>query len=513
MTAPIRPRPAAARPSPPGTPPPGGKPGPGILPAPRQLADLRAPFLGPFLVLIATRIAASWLTRAPAEDAFITFRYARNLASGHGLVYNPGESVMGYSSPLWTVWCAAGHALFGDPIAWSRVSATLADVVALVLVTHLLLRHATRAAAWTFAVFFAAWPYFAFASASGMEMSLLFALISLAAAAAGTIASGPALAALALTRPEGLAAALVISLRARGRDRVVAAALAAAGLGALAWQYGTIVPQSVASKAALYGLGGPWAGRFWWEWLSPALLGRYPGLGDTTMLALLTVVAAPSFYHGVRELWRVRSTRLAIAAAAAVGIWLGYALLGVAYFWWYLFVPLAGVALVAAVGLPQAVRGPLIPVALAALTASLWSVAPSLYVGRAQQEQVAFGGAADALRRSCRPGDRVLLEPIGFVGYYAPVVVIDEIGLVTPRVAERRRRGAGWYFDTIEAERPEWLVVRAGVLRTGDAFAGAGAPFRSGAERDSLLARYSPVTATGPEGEAGTLVLMRRLGP
>src|SRR5262245_14911733 len=37
------------------------------------------------------------------DDAFISFRYARNLANGNGLVFNPGERVEGYTNFLWTV--------------------------------------------------------------------------------------------------------------------------------------------------------------------------------------------------------------------------------------------------------------------------------------------------------------------------------------------------------------------------------------------------------------------------
>src|SRR5439155_1209101 len=38
------------------------------------------------------------------DDAFISFRYARNFAHGHGLVFNPGfERVEGYSNFLWVV--------------------------------------------------------------------------------------------------------------------------------------------------------------------------------------------------------------------------------------------------------------------------------------------------------------------------------------------------------------------------------------------------------------------------
>lgn len=37
------------------------------------------------------------------DDAYITFRYSRNLANGLGLVYNPGEYVEGYTNFLWVL--------------------------------------------------------------------------------------------------------------------------------------------------------------------------------------------------------------------------------------------------------------------------------------------------------------------------------------------------------------------------------------------------------------------------
>lgn len=36
------------------------------------------------------------------DDAFITFRYARNILAGNGFVYNPGERVLGTTTPLYT---------------------------------------------------------------------------------------------------------------------------------------------------------------------------------------------------------------------------------------------------------------------------------------------------------------------------------------------------------------------------------------------------------------------------
>ena len=37
------------------------------------------------------------------DDAYITFRYSRNLVQGRGPVYNPGEHVEGYTNFLWMI--------------------------------------------------------------------------------------------------------------------------------------------------------------------------------------------------------------------------------------------------------------------------------------------------------------------------------------------------------------------------------------------------------------------------
>jgi len=49
------------------------------------------------------------------DDAMISMRYARNLAEGHGLVWNAGQApVEGYTNFLWTLWMALVH-LAGAP--------------------------------------------------------------------------------------------------------------------------------------------------------------------------------------------------------------------------------------------------------------------------------------------------------------------------------------------------------------------------------------------------------------
>src|SRR5918994_4899450 len=57
-------------------------------------------------VLLAISLALGVLAFSRIEildDAYISFRYAYNLVEGHGLVFNQGEYVEGYTSLLWTL--------------------------------------------------------------------------------------------------------------------------------------------------------------------------------------------------------------------------------------------------------------------------------------------------------------------------------------------------------------------------------------------------------------------------
>ena len=54
------------------------------------------------------------------DDAMVSMRYARNLAHGQGLVWNPGgERVEGYTNPLWVLYMSLFHLL---PVAPAKVS-------------------------------------------------------------------------------------------------------------------------------------------------------------------------------------------------------------------------------------------------------------------------------------------------------------------------------------------------------------------------------------------------------
>ena len=61
---------------------------------------------GPIAVLLGSGIAGLLVALGKPsvfDDAYISFRYARHLADGHGLVWNVGERVEGYTNFLWTL--------------------------------------------------------------------------------------------------------------------------------------------------------------------------------------------------------------------------------------------------------------------------------------------------------------------------------------------------------------------------------------------------------------------------
>lgn len=71
-------------------------------------------------VLLALCVAAFfawnvWRYYFLGDDGFIAFRFSKNLVEGHGLVYNPGERVEGYTQLLWVLLLALGMKLGALP--------------------------------------------------------------------------------------------------------------------------------------------------------------------------------------------------------------------------------------------------------------------------------------------------------------------------------------------------------------------------------------------------------------
>jgi len=75
------------------------RPGGWTDPPSRYAAALYLSYAAVFAFFLGRNVAL----RLRFEDALIVLRYARNLAQGHGFVFNPGERVLGVTTPLHTL--------------------------------------------------------------------------------------------------------------------------------------------------------------------------------------------------------------------------------------------------------------------------------------------------------------------------------------------------------------------------------------------------------------------------
>jgi arabinofuranosyltransferase len=87
--------------------------------------------------MVAGLLALAWVNRFIQDDAFISFRYARNLATGVGLVWNRGEAVEGYTNFLWTILTAAGIRFGADPVPFAQVAGMVFFLCSLLLTYRL----------------------------------------------------------------------------------------------------------------------------------------------------------------------------------------------------------------------------------------------------------------------------------------------------------------------------------------------------------------------------------------
>ncbi len=250
--------------------------------APERYAarDPRMPYLiGLVVAAVLWGMSAACRDAWTCDDAFIVFRYARNLVDGLGLVFNAGERVEGFTDLLWVLWTSLAFVLRVDPETWTHAwsIAAYGGAILLLGLDHLRLVRGLSAPAW-------AWiPVAAFAAAahgdwniwatSGLETSALTLLFvaGYVALAAGVPDSRRALLAgvvfglATLLRPDGALLAVVGGLFVIARARRAGPAVTyASGFLALCVPaqvfrlayYGAFVPNTYWAKSA---------GLAWWD--------------------------------------------------------------------------------------------------------------------------------------------------------------------------------------------------------------------------------------------------------
>lgn len=444
----------------------------GSAPAPRRLAVLAALLaLAPFLVLVARFDFV-------CDDAYISFRYARNLARGAGLVFNVGAQppVEGYSELLWVLAMGACEALGIAPANGARVLSVAAGVLLVLLVVRGLCREHGRSplALLGASLFLGTLPPLAVWTTGGLAtmpfaLCLVLAWDALTRARPRRAVAAVALAAAVLLRADGAAFAALLAgtsavhaalggRRGAARAALVAGAVAAGTLALeVGWRlatYGDWLPNTARAKLGFSTLalerGAAYVGHF---------LATFPGVALVLPLAIVALVRR-----------RDPTARLPVAAWMVLGTGAYAVAVGGDFMCFHRFlVPaLPFVAVLLAAGLARVEgagtvgRGAAVTTALALAVLDLlpafglaatpaswrreldfrwnaWEEARSeLAQWRRMRDQAAeWRMLGTALRLSTAPDASLVYGAVGAVGYYSDRWLFDQHGLVNREVALR----------------------------------------------------------------------------
>lgn len=455
-----------------------------------------------FGAAVAVCVAFALFTQHRWEDYYITLRASRNLVEGHGLVFQPGERVFSFTSPvgvllpavsLWlaggpaadaaTIWvfrCFSILALAGAAVGLHRIAHRLAwPALPALLVPALLL---TDAKSVDFSI-------------NGMETAFMLGAIVatvrtlLAGGRFRAAKLGACWAALMWIRPDGFVFGGAVTLawilwlpgdhgsrRERWGVALRAAAIAAvlyAPWFAWAWAYyGSPIPQTVVAKA----LSAPRLGLL----ALPEIVLRqtvlFPfagGLRDAFLPAYVWFGGWPDWVkaYAIGATWvcllyflwpgASRSGRMFSFSFFLCSV---YGTAAPAAPW---YVPSHAVFAFLTIGAIVADHGErfrAVRVAalghLAASALLLGAVAWQLHHQQRLIESQRTEIGRWLKQASAGPDDTVWLECLGYIGYFSQLKMLDFPGLSAPEVVQARRVHGNDWAQLIRALRPDWVVLR-----------------------------------------------------
>lgn len=449
-----------------------------------------APYAAGFLLAVAVRL---WLwAQVPdfaLEDALITYRYAHNLATGQGFVYNLGERVLGTTTPLYTLILALAELGGLSAFVVGPALNLLADAGAVVLVGLTLRRWGLGMASLGMA-FAGLFTETASMAVSGMETGIytFVNLLALYLFLKGRhMAWAATCAAAVLIRPDAaavlgvLALAYVIQLRRLPvRELGLVILLLAPWFAFAMWYFGSPLPNSVAAKTALYSAHSPVLNESIDRLAKVYLSGSILSFGALRLgLAALGVAAAFTIARPILPYVAWFGVYYAAMVASRTHLHP-----------WYIPPPLPVYAIMTVLGL-------LLLVTLAqrlslarfinlglSRRSLLWIYAPAILAivvlgtsrmaaaktaiaeVQANNDQV-YKAVGLWLRENAPREARIYLEPIGYVGYFSERNVLDAAGLVTPQFVPLNAVEGYVHCLKINKARPEYVLLRAYEVREG----------------------------------------------
>ena len=471
-----------------------------------QRTDRQARLLALSIAVLAVvvRLVVGMRTHATGEDALITLRYAQHIAAGDGFVYNLGQRVLGSTTPLYTLILALFATLHVDALAFGKALNMLADGGTCYLLARLFARpEIDRSKAGLFAALLYALTSTPISvTIGGMETGLV-TCVGLGMVTAYITGNSRLLyvlgATLYLLRIDGLllfgilAAGLAVrQRRLRWQDLFCALLIVLPWTLFATHYFGSPIPTSLVAKVTAYSQGG----RVPLTSLHPTALNRasfavqFVQGGFQKALSLLALVGIGAVLVALRTAALRRQeeppteapvpSNLGLLALPVAWMLLYYAAMlttRVPAFGWYFLPPWPLVMGMAALGTDTLLR--LLQRPVPALTAPkiltrIWSALLACtglfglwHLGSITREITLRQRQDDALRlpigvwlrHNALPSERVLLEPIGYIGFYSRLRIIDSIGLVSPEVLPSYRT-PNPLADMIDRLHPEWLCLR-----------------------------------------------------
>ncbi len=439
------------------------------------------------------------------DDSYITYRYARNLLLGEGFVYNPGERVMGTTTPLYTLLMAGLGALGGGASAPFPVISWLFNAVADALTCVFLFligrRLGYEKAGLSAALVWAVAPFSVTFSIGGLETSLYVFLLTFMGwaylrenlhltAFAGALAL--------LTRVDAILMVGLLGLDwvwrflRQPNRRVPWQALGIFLLPVVCWYgfawvyFGSPFPHSVTAKllayrlephSALIRLLQHYATPFFeYHWIGNIAIGI--GLLVYPFLALV----------GLLRVFR-SSSRLGAWFVYPWVYFLAFALPNPLIFRWYLTPPLPIYFLGILIGAQSIMRGwvkglrtfPRWAISLmiavcvvfpAVLSLREWRIVPDHGPKRPApdmayiQLELLYKEAADYLRAQQKPQAVLAAGDVGVLGYETNLRILDTVGLNSPQSVRYYPLDPSYYAinyavppDLIRDAQPDYLVI------------------------------------------------------
>ncbi len=437
------------------------------------------------IALVALVIRIMWATTRPAlDDAYITFRYVRNLTRGWGFVYNPGEQVLGTTTPLFTLLLTPLGLLGADIISsakWINVLASTADVILVFLIAR---RHMGDGIALLGAMLLAITPSAVWATSTGMEteFNVLLLLSTAYAFVAERYTLTAVLAAIAvMTRPDDLILVVVIfgwqtlnGFRDKQALRQAIKMVSLFVICLLPWAvfstayFGSPIPNSILGKVA--------SSRIWVGDNIQLFIQQFGFSFDTPRALAATALFLLGLIYLVRARDRFLIFPIFFALYSAAFVLLGVRL-GAGWYWqplWpaYCIIFAGGIAWLSEIIQPHTNVEFLKRYRTAAL-AGLALVIVLIWFGSLKARFIdnppptdntvpSLEAAGKWLYLNTPANAKIGLEPIGAVGWFSDRFIVDFVALVSPAAIKiNERLGAVDFFGNLSTFQPDYYLAWA----------------------------------------------------